>query len=153
CFLDDQRVPDLARDWGTTRSAAALSLWADRLGGAVVAIGNAPTALFCLLEMLHGRPATGGDHRGAGRIRRRRGIQGRTRRAPSPGAVPDRPRPPRRLGDGGGGDQRTGTGGRVTARLYGVGLGPGDPELITGEAARLIEDYVMVAYLSGTQGR
>src|SRR5699024_8515051 len=100
-----------------------------------------------------GRPATGGDHRGAGRIRRRRGIQGRTRRAPSPGAVPDRPRPPRRLGDGGGGDQRTGTGGRVTARLYGVGLGPGDPELITGKAARLIEDADVVAYHSGTHGR
>lgn len=52
CFLRDSRVPDLARDWGTTRSAAAVSLWADRLEGAVVAIGNAPTALFHLLEMI-----------------------------------------------------------------------------------------------------
>ncbi|HUT49716.1 MAG TPA: precorrin-8X methylmutase [Alphaproteobacteria bacterium] len=41
-----------ARELGTTRSAAAVDLWADRLGGAVVAIGNAPTALFRLLEML-----------------------------------------------------------------------------------------------------
>lgn len=52
CFLRDERVPDLARAWGTTRSAAAVSLWEDRLEGAVVAIGNAPTALFHLLEML-----------------------------------------------------------------------------------------------------
>ncbi|MDO9379426.1 MAG: precorrin-8X methylmutase [Nocardioidaceae bacterium] len=52
CTLRDQRVPDLARAWGTTRSAAAVSLWADRLDGAVVAIGNAPTALFHLLELL-----------------------------------------------------------------------------------------------------
>jgi precorrin-8X/cobalt-precorrin-8 methylmutase len=52
CLLRDERVPDLARSWGTTRSAAALSLWGDRLEGAVVAIGNAPTALFHLLELL-----------------------------------------------------------------------------------------------------
>ncbi len=53
CALRDERVPDLARTMGTTRSAAALSLLSDRLDGAVVAIGNAPTALFHLLEMLH----------------------------------------------------------------------------------------------------
>ena len=52
CTLRDERVPALAREWGTTRSAAALSLWGERLDGAVVAIGNAPTALFHLLEML-----------------------------------------------------------------------------------------------------
>lgn len=52
CLLRDQRVPALAREWGTTRSAAAVSLWGDRMAGAVVAIGNAPTALFHLLEML-----------------------------------------------------------------------------------------------------
>ena len=52
CFLSDSRVPDLAKEWGTTRSAAAVSLWEDRLEGAVVAIGNAPTALFHLMEML-----------------------------------------------------------------------------------------------------
>ncbi|HEX3931091.1 MAG TPA: precorrin-8X methylmutase [Nocardioides sp.] len=52
CLLDDPRVPELARGWGTTRTAAAVSLWADRLEGAVVALGNAPTALFHLLEML-----------------------------------------------------------------------------------------------------
>jgi precorrin-8X/cobalt-precorrin-8 methylmutase len=52
CLLRDERVVALARAFGTTRSAAAVSLWEDRLDGAVVAIGNAPTALFHLLEML-----------------------------------------------------------------------------------------------------
>jgi precorrin-8X/cobalt-precorrin-8 methylmutase len=52
CLLRDPRVPALARELGTTRSAAAFSLLEDRLDGAVVAIGNAPTALFHLLEML-----------------------------------------------------------------------------------------------------
>ncbi len=52
CLLRDERVPALARELGTTRSAAAFSLLADRLDGAVVAIGNAPTALFHLLEMI-----------------------------------------------------------------------------------------------------
>ncbi|WP_236789022.1 precorrin-8X methylmutase [Amycolatopsis sp. GM8] len=52
CTLSDPRVPGLAERLGTTRSAAALELWRDRLAGSVVAIGNAPTALFRLLEML-----------------------------------------------------------------------------------------------------
>lgn len=52
CTLRDPAVPALAEKLGTTRSAAALELWGDRLAGAVVAIGNAPTALFHLLEML-----------------------------------------------------------------------------------------------------
>jgi precorrin-8X/cobalt-precorrin-8 methylmutase len=52
CTLTDPQVPALAERLGTTRSAAALELWGDRLGGAVVAIGNAPTALFHLLELL-----------------------------------------------------------------------------------------------------
>ena len=52
CFLDHPSVPALAAAQRTTRSAAALSLWAERLDGAVVAIGNAPTALFRLLELL-----------------------------------------------------------------------------------------------------
>jgi precorrin-8X/cobalt-precorrin-8 methylmutase len=52
CFLTDERVPELAAAWGTTRTAAAVSLWEPHLDGAVVAIGNAPTALFHLLEML-----------------------------------------------------------------------------------------------------
>ncbi|HVX55883.1 precorrin-8X methylmutase [Nocardioides sp.] len=57
CLLDDPRVPELAREWSTTRTAAAVSLWAPRLEGAVVAVGNAPTALFHLLEtILDGGP-------------------------------------------------------------------------------------------------
>lgn len=52
CTLQDPDVPALAARLGTTRSAAALELWRPRLDGAVVAIGNAPTALFHLLEML-----------------------------------------------------------------------------------------------------
>ena len=52
CLLADPRVPGLAERWGTTRSAAAVSLWGSTLAGAVVAIGNAPTALFHLLEMI-----------------------------------------------------------------------------------------------------
>jgi precorrin-8X/cobalt-precorrin-8 methylmutase len=52
CTLNDARVPALAAKLGTTRSAAALDLWRDRLDGAVVAIGNAPTALFRLLDLI-----------------------------------------------------------------------------------------------------
>lgn len=52
CTLNDASVPDLARTHATTRSAAALELWRPHLAGAVVAIGNAPTALFHLLEMI-----------------------------------------------------------------------------------------------------
>jgi precorrin-8X/cobalt-precorrin-8 methylmutase len=52
CTLRDERVPALAAKLGTTRSAAAMELWSEKLAGAVVAIGNAPTALFRLLELL-----------------------------------------------------------------------------------------------------
>jgi precorrin-8X/cobalt-precorrin-8 methylmutase len=52
CTLADPRVAALAEALGTTRTAAALELWADHLAGAVVAIGNAPTALFRLLELI-----------------------------------------------------------------------------------------------------
>jgi precorrin-8X/cobalt-precorrin-8 methylmutase len=60
CTLRDPRTPELAKKIGNTRSAAALDLWAEKLDGALVAIGNAPTALFYLLEMLEkgaARPA------------------------------------------------------------------------------------------------
>ena len=52
CTLHDAKVPDLAKALGTTRSAAAVELWRPYLDGAVVAIGNAPTALFHLLNLL-----------------------------------------------------------------------------------------------------
>jgi precorrin-8X/cobalt-precorrin-8 methylmutase len=60
CTLYDPHVVRLAEELRTTRSAAALDLWQDRLGGALIAIGNAPTALFRLLEMLDaGAPKPG----------------------------------------------------------------------------------------------
>ena len=52
CFLNDKRTAQLAADKGETRSMAALSLWQEQLEGSIVLIGNAPTALFRLLEML-----------------------------------------------------------------------------------------------------
>lgn len=52
CTLRDPRTAEIAKEIGNTRSAAAIDLWADRLAGSVVAIGNAPTALFYLLEKL-----------------------------------------------------------------------------------------------------
>ena len=58
CTLTDPSVPGLAADLGTTRSAAAMELWRPQLAGSLVVIGNAPTALFHLLEMLEaGAPA------------------------------------------------------------------------------------------------
>ena len=64
CTLRDARVPDLAARLRTTRSAAAVDLWREQLEGSVVAIGNAPTALFRLLELLEAgapRPAASGE--------------------------------------------------------------------------------------------
>jgi precorrin-8X/cobalt-precorrin-8 methylmutase len=52
CTLHDPQVPALAQNLNTTRTAAAIDLWGDKLAGAVVAIGNAPTALFRLLELM-----------------------------------------------------------------------------------------------------
>lgn len=60
CTLNDPSVPELAAKLGNTRSAAAIELWRPRLAGAVVAVGNAPTALFHLIDMIAGggpRPA------------------------------------------------------------------------------------------------
>lgn len=57
-LVADPRAAELARQLGTTRSAAGVQLWSDRLPGAVLAIGNAPTALFRLLELIdEGMPA------------------------------------------------------------------------------------------------
>jgi precorrin-8X/cobalt-precorrin-8 methylmutase len=60
CMIGDARTADLAKQLGTTRSAAQVELWRDRLAGAVVAIGNAPTALYHLIDLLEAgspRPA------------------------------------------------------------------------------------------------
>ena len=141
CTLSDPRVPALAAQLGTTRTAAAMELWRDRLAGSVVVIGNAPTALFRLLEMLQepgvappaamiGIPVgfVGAAESKEALIEQRRGAER------------DRARPARRQRDGGGGGQRRGERNRMTtpATIYGVGLGPGDPELMSVKAARLI---------------
>ena len=52
CTLNEPEVPELAKKIGNTRSAAAMELWRSHIAGSIVAIGNAPTALFRLLEML-----------------------------------------------------------------------------------------------------
>ena len=158
CFLNDERVPGAgAEAWGTTRTAAAVSLWEPHLDGAVVAIGNAPTALFHLLEMLlDGAPAAGRDRRLPGRVHRRRRVEaGARRRSPpttgstsrsSPSAAaaaarrwPRRPstRWPRRRNDA------------TPAASTASALGPGDPELITLKAARLIGAADVVAFHAG----
>ncbi len=56
CTLPDERVSPLAAELGTTRTAAAVELWGERIDGAVIAIGNAPTALFHLLDLLTRTP-------------------------------------------------------------------------------------------------
>lgn len=56
CVIGDPRLPELAARMNTTKSAAAIELWRPRLAGAVVAIGNAPTALFRLLELIEDEP-------------------------------------------------------------------------------------------------
>ena len=106
CTLDDPEVPALAaphRQHPHRRRHGAL---ARPLGGAVVAIGNAPTALFRLLEMLDaGRAAPGRRHRHAGRLRRRGGIQGGADRRRAR-ALAGRARPQGRQRHGGGRRQR-----------------------------------------------
>ena len=134
CTLHDPRVPALAKKLGTTRSAAALELWRDRLAGALVAIGNAPTALFHLLDMLDERCAEARGHsRHSGRLRRRGRIQGGAGRRSVRRALSDRARPHRRQRHDRGRRQRAGEGRTVnepaSGRLIGVGVGPGDPEL------------------------
>ena len=136
------------RSSGTTRSAAALELWRDRLGGAVVAIGNAPTALFHLLEMLAARrAAAGGGDRDAGRLRRRGGVEGRRWRRPTvPCAIV--------AGRMGGSAMAAAAvnalarPGHMSGRLIGVGTGPGDPELLTLKAVRALAEADVVAHFA-----
>lgn len=57
CYLNDEAVPTLARQGKTTRSAAQIELWKDQIEGAIIVIGNAPTALFALLDAIDQRVA------------------------------------------------------------------------------------------------
>ena len=120
CFLREPGVPALARQWNTTRTAAAVSLWEPLLDGAVVAIGNAPTALFHLLEMLlDGAPRPAAIVGCPVGIHRRRGVQGRARlllpRSRHRHPLRDGAWSARGIGDDVVGDQRAGLGGRMTA--------------------------------------
>ena len=156
CLLRDPRVGELARRWNTTRSAAAVSLWGDELDGAVVAIGNAPTALFHLLELItrpvaHARrPIVGVPVGFIGAMESKEAllqhetgipylvVRGRRGGSALAAAAVNAIAMERE---------------RMTGLLFGVGLGPGDPELITLKAARLIRTADVVAYHSGPHGR
>lgn len=144
-LVADPRATELAARRQTTRSAAGVELCAERLPGAVLAIGNAPTALFRLLELVdEGAPppaaVLGGPVGFVGSaqakeelIERPRGMSYLVVRC-------------RRQCD----SQRP----RMSARgtLWGVGLGPGDPELVTVKAARVIGEADVVAYHSAPHG-
>ena len=138
----------LAEKLGTTRTAAAIDLWLPRLDGAVVAIGNAPTALFRLLELIDA-----GAPRPAAIIGMPVGFVGaaESKEALIESGLPAivmRGRKGRQR-DGGGGGQCAGERGRMrVGRLYGVGIGPGDPELLTVKATRVIAEAPVVAFFA-----
>ena len=157
CTLRAPEVPACAAAMGTTRSAAALELWRPLLDGAVVAIGNAPTALFRLLEMIEEgapRPAVvlGLPVGFVGAMESKAALVG----APGRARARRRPRPPRRFGDDGRRGQRARAAeaeSAVTGRLYGVGVGPGDPSLMTVRAVDLVRGADVVAYHCARHGR
>ena len=150
CTLNDPRTPGIAEKRGTTRSAAALDLWIDRLAGAVVAIGNAPTALFRLLEMLDaGAPKPAAilgipvGFVGAAE------FEGGARRRSARRAVHRRARPHGRQRHVCRRRQRAGEGRPMSAgKLIGVGVGPGDPELMTLKAMRALGEADVIAHFA-----
>ena len=154
CTLNDPRTAALAAKNGTTRSAAALDLWRDRLAGAVVAIGNAPTALFRLLDLIDAgapKPAAilGIPVGFVGAAESKEALAENPRGVP----FPHRARPHRRQRHDGGGRQRTGEGRTVSkpmraAKLIGVGVGPGDPELLTLKAMRALGEADVVVHFA-----
>ena len=100
-LVADARAADLAARLGTTRSAAAVQLWADRLGGAVLAIGNAPTALVPAAGTRRRRRAHSGRRAGrAGRVRRVGAVQAGAHRPAARHVLSRGHRPPRRQRDG-----------------------------------------------------
>lgn len=100
-LVADPRAAELAQRTGTTRSAAAVDLWADRLPGSVAAIGNAPTALFRILELIDEGLAPRCPSGRPRRIRRFGPIQTRTDRPPAWHGVSAGAGPARRQRDGG----------------------------------------------------
>ncbi len=153
CTLRDPRTAEVAARIGNTRSAAAIDLWGDRLAGSVVAIGNAPTALFYLLDRLRA-----GGPKPAAIIGMPVGFVGA---AEFEGGA-DRKQPRRSLCDRARthGWQRhdscraqcTGEAGPVSmngkGRLIGVGTGPGDPELLTLKAVRALGEADVLAHFA-----
>ena len=149
CTLRDPRTADLAARLGTTRSAAALELWRDRLDGAVVAIGNAPTALFHLLEML--AAARRGRRRSSACRSASSARRSRRRRWPSGGHGVPWAVVRGRLGGSAmaaAAVNALARSGAVTGRLIGLGTGPGDPELLTLRAVRALAEADVVAHFA-----
>ena len=149
CTLRDPSTPELAAKLGTTRTAAAIELWLSRLGGSVVAIGNAPTALFRLLEVI-----AAGNPGPAAIIGMPVGFVGaaESKEALIESGLPAIVVRGRKGGerDGGGCRQCAGERRGMTAfgRLYGVGVGPGDPDLLTVKATKVIAASPVVAFFA-----
>ncbi len=148
CTLADPATPALAQELGTTRTAAAIDLWLPRLAGARRGDRQrADRPLPPARADRRRRAAAGRDHRHAGRLRRRGGIEGGADRKRPAGDRHARAKRGQR--DGGGGGQCAGERGRMRiGRLYGVGIGPGDPELLTVKATRVIAEAPVVAFFA-----
>ncbi len=154
CTLRDPQTAEIAKKIGNTRSAAALELWRDKLGNALVAIGNAPTALFYLLEMIEkGAPKPAAiigmpvGFVGAAE------FEGSARRKQARHSLRDRARTHGRQRHDRGRRQRSSEARPLnmnakTGRLIGVGTGPGDPELLTLKAVHALQEADVVAYFA-----
>ncbi len=159
CTLDDPGVAQLAAEIGNTRSAAALELWRPHLKGAIVAIGNAPTALFRLLDMLdQGAPppaAIIGVPVGfVGAAESKQALAAQTRvpflvvrgrrggSAMAVAAVNALASETRMM------DLGAIAGTACAGTLYGIGVGPGDISYLTLRAAALVRDVDVIAFFA-----
>ena len=149
CTLSDPSTPELAAKLGTTRTAAAIELWLPRLRRLR---GRHRQCADRSVPLARGdrrrRAESRRDHRHAGRLRRRGGIERGADRERL--ASHRRPRAQRRQRDGGRRRQCAGERHRMSAfgRLYGVGIGPGDPDLLTVKATKVIAASPVVAYFA-----
>ena len=153
CTLRDPRTAALAAKIGNTRSAAAIELWGEKIAGSLVAIGNAPTALFYLLDKIRA-----GGPRPAAIIGMPVGFVGAAESKDALAAESlrhtfrHRARPHGRQRHDRSRHQRHCEGRPVTSngsgRLYGVGTGPGDPELLTLKAVRALGEADVLAHFA-----